>query len=122
MSGRNQVSTDGGASWDALRWPGQLVNLPATAVTAGTPIPIFTPATGKKFRLLGYHLSLSVAGSVVFKDNTTECLRTPLLAAGVGQAAPGMGQGVLSAAANNALQLDVTASGSVSGWVAVAQE
>ena len=109
------------------RVPSSLRNLAAQAVTAGTAVLVYTPAAGKKFRLLSYHLSLSVAGSVIFREGanagaSTEFLRTPLLAAGIGQPAPGMGNGFLSAAANNVLAIDATASGTISGWLGLLEE
>lgn len=91
-------------------------NIAAQAVTAGTPVAVWTPAAGKRFAVLGYALSLSVAGSVILKDNATEILRTPLLAAGTG-IADRLPFTILSAALNNALKVDVTATGSVSGYV-----
>lgn len=101
----------------------KFVQLKAQAVTAGTPVSVYTPTAGKKFRILSYHLSLSVAGSVLLEDTTgVEVLRTPLLAAGIGQASPEMGNGYLSTTANNQLFIDVTASGSVSGWIGVEEE
>jgi hypothetical protein len=66
---------------------------------------------------MGYALSLSVAGSVILKDATTELIRTPLMAAGIGQPSPKIGNGILAAAANDVLNIDVTSSGSVSGFV-----
>jgi hypothetical protein len=90
----------------------------AVAVTAGTPVAIWTPTSGKKFRLMGYALSLSVAGAVILKDATTEMIRTCLMPAGIGQhCPPGMGNGILSALANNVLNADVSATGSISGFV-----
>lgn len=92
----------------------------AVAITAGTPVAVWTPAAGKKFRVLGFMLSLSVAGSVILKDGgnaNAEILRTPLMAAGVGLASPDLGRGVLGSAANGSLNLDASASGSVSGFV-----
>ena len=102
-------------------------NVAAQAVTAGTPVSIWTPAAGKKFRVLAFMLSLSVAGSVILKDGTTgagatEFLRTPLMAAGAGLASPGLGNGYLSAAANNQCWIDVTATGSVSGFAVGVEE
>jgi hypothetical protein len=98
--------------------PAVFVPVKAVAVTAGTPVSIWNPGGGKRFRLLGYHLSLSVAGSILFEDGSgTEFARTPLLAAGVGQPSPALGTGYLSATAGNQLCLDVTANGSVSGFV-----
>lgn len=101
----------------------EFVQLKAQSVTAGTPVSVKTPASGKKFRILSYAVSLSVAGSVLFEDTTgTEVLRTPLMAAGVGLSSPEMGEGYLSSAANNALFIDVTASGTVSGWIGLCEE
>lgn len=103
-----------------------IINIKAQAITAGTGVSIFTPTTGKKFRILGYHLSSSVAGSILFEDGAgataNEILRTPLLAAAIGQSSGDMGIGVVSATASNQLYIDVTASGNVSGWVAIEQE
>ena len=90
----------------------------AVAVTAGTPVSIWTPSLAtNKFRLLGFVVSLTVAGSVILKDNTTEILRTGLLAANTAFQMPGLANGYLSTTANNQLMMDVTATGSVSGFV-----
>jgi hypothetical protein len=99
------------------RIPYVVKNIAAQAVTAGTPVTIWTPAAGRKFRFMGGALSLTVAGSVIIKDAATEILRTPLLLAGTGIPLPPMGNGILSAAANNVCAVDVSASGSVSGFV-----
>lgn len=106
-----------GAGYDRQRVPAVFKNVAAVAVTAGTPAPVWTPAAGKKFRLMGYALSLSVAGSVIFRDAAAEILRTPLMPAGNGQPSPPLGNGILSALANNVLNVDVTATGAVSGFV-----
>lgn len=99
------------------RTPNVFKTIAAVSVTSGTPVAIWTPASGKKFRLMGYALSLSVVGSVILDDSATEIIRTPLMAGGIGQSSPPMGNGILSAAANNALKADVSASGTVSGFV-----
>jgi hypothetical protein len=107
-----------GSNWSAPRVVSVFKNIAAVAVTSGTPVLVWTPTSGKKFRLMGFMVSSSVAGSVIFKDTTaTEILRTPLMAAGVGQSSPTMGNGILSGTANNGLYIDVTATGSVSGFV-----
>ena len=106
-----------GAGWARVRTPNIFKSIASTSVTAGSPVAGWTPASGKKFRLMGYALSLSVAGSVVLQDATTEKIRTPLMPAGIGQPSPAMGNGILSAAANNSLNLDVTATGTVSGFL-----
>lgn len=109
-----QISTSG---FSALRTPSVFKNIAAVAVTAATPVAAWDPASGKKFRLMGFALSLSVAGSVIIKDGANEILRTPLMAAGAGMVSPPMGNGILSTAADANLFIDVTASGSVSGFV-----
>jgi hypothetical protein len=116
----NQVYT--GSGWDSMRAAGFVQTVAAVAITAGVPVTLRTPASGKKIRILGYHLSLTVAGSVILKEAGAEVLRTPLMAAGVGQTSPPMGNGVRWATANNVLQLDVTANGSVSGIVLGTEE
>jgi hypothetical protein len=92
----------------------------AVAVTAGTGATIWTPASGKKFRLMGWSLSSSAAAALIFGDNAigTVILRTPLVAAGgLTEAPPQIGSGFLSAAADNVLKLDTTVTSTVSGFV-----
>lgn len=108
----------GGGLFERERGAKIFKTIAAVAVTAGTPATIWTPANGKKFRLTGFMVSLSVAGSVIFKDAGAEFIRTPLMAAGIGIASPeSMDNGFLSAVANNVLGADVSATGSVSGFV-----
>src|ERR1700740_536751 len=86
----------------APRSPGVFKEIKALSITAGTPVSIWTPASAtKKFRLMGYALSLSVAGSILFEDGTgNEVLRTPTLLAGAPFAGPAIGNGYLSSTAN----------------------
>jgi hypothetical protein len=94
----------------------------ATSITAGTAVSIWTPDAGLsnfRFVLMGYALSLSVAGAIIFEDATgatNEFMRTPLMAAGVGQSSPN-GLCYMSSTIGNALFLDVTNSGTVSGYI-----
>ena len=37
--------------------------IPATAITAGTPLAVWTPTSGKKFRLMGYTLGSTIAAA-----------------------------------------------------------
>jgi hypothetical protein len=100
--------------------PTVLKTIAALAVTANTPsAAIWTPTSGKKFVIMGWQLSLSVAGSVILKygSSHTEFARTPTMAALIGIAGPNLGGGIAPGANNDTLQLDVTASGSVSGIV-----
>src|SRR5581483_6844515 len=101
----------------------KLVPLAAVAITAGTPVSVYTPTSGKKYRILGFAISDTVAGAVKFEDGTgNEVFRTPLLAASTPYNSPDMGNGFLSAAANNQLFLDVTVTGNVSGFIAIMEE
>lgn len=121
MSVHDAVGNERITSWT----PSTIYNIAAQAVTAGTPVALQAPASGKTVRVVSYHLSLSVAGSVILKDNgnaNAEVVRTPLMAAGAGQPAPHMGYGVKLAAANGKLAIDVSATGSVSGWIGVVEE
>lgn len=103
-----------------VRIPSTFKKLDNVAVTALTGVTAWTPASGKKFRLMGWNLSTSVAAAIEFHDNTvgaTPILQTPLLAAAGYHNSVNMGNGFLSATADNVLILDVTASGNVSGMV-----
>jgi hypothetical protein len=91
------------------------------SITAGTPADAWTPASGKKFRLMKGQLSAAVAGQIILKDNTTELLRSPKLAA-AGVWDFDLGSGILSAAADQVLKIDVSATGNVGGFVAGVEE
>ena len=92
----------------------------AVAITAGTPATVWTPASGKKVRLLGWFLSSSAAAALELQDSGaagTVIAQTPLLAAAGTHEAPHLGEGLVLAAADNTLDLDVTANSTVSGMV-----
>ncbi len=107
-----------GAGWDRPRTPIVFKNLSAVVITAETTI--WTPAGGKKFRLMGYALAQGVAsGAVVLKDNTagTTIFTIPQHTIGVAQVSPPMGNGILSAAANNVLTATGIATETITGVV-----
>ena len=106
-----------GASFDRARTPVVFKQISNVAVVSGVPQTIWTPAAGKKFRLMGFVVSLSVAGFILFEDSGVQLIRTGALAAGIAIASPPMGNGILSALANNVLQVDVNANGNVNGFV-----
>ncbi len=109
-----------GATVDREYLPSVYKNVAAVAVTASTPVAIWTPATGKKFHLMGWNLSLSVAGSIIFKDggnSSAEIIRAGAMPIGQANVSPWFGNGFTGAAAAGALQIDVTASGTVNGFV-----
>ncbi len=100
--------------------PTVIKSVAAVAIVAGAGATIWAPAAGKRFRLMGWSLSASAAASLIFGDNVVGAviLRSELVgAAGISQTPPGFGKGVLSAAADNVLKLDVTANATVSGFV-----
>jgi hypothetical protein len=91
-----------GVGWDRRRAPNVFKVVALGAATAEATI--WTPTTGKKFRLMGFLLTCGAASTLTFKDNTAGTTifvargttDTPIMAAG-------MGNGILSAAANNVL-------------------
>ncbi len=95
----------GGASgvWDRVRTPNIYKVLASTAI--GSEVTVWTPTTGRKFRLMGMILSSSAAVSIIFKDNTsgTTILQIPKLLVDTPIVISLDGNGILSAAANNVL-------------------
>lgn len=107
-----------GATWDRLRTATIFKSVQNINVVAGTPATVWTPAAGKKFRLLGWDLAVTTAtNAILFKDNGTEIART--VGGGPNHATTpvGWGNGILSAAANNVLQIDVLTSTMINGTV-----
>jgi hypothetical protein len=108
-----------GISWDRDRVPNVVKAVSLTAGTAETTI--WTPASGKKFRLQGLVLTAGAGTLLTFKDNTagstiftlTVPANTPT------QITPALlGNGVLSAAANNVLTVTRGTSATLDGFVA----
>ena len=92
----------------------------ANAITAGTEETVWTPQSGSKIRLLGWCLSASAATAIEFQDSAasgTVIAQTPLLAAAGGHTSPDLGDGIVRAAADGVLKLDVTGNSTVSGMV-----
>jgi hypothetical protein len=94
-----------------------------TISSANTPTAIWTPTAGKSFRLMGYWFSTTVAAGLIFHDLASVGsggvmpIPSPVhAAAGVIQS-PDIGNGILSAAANNKLWIDATAATTLTGFV-----
>lgn len=93
-----------------------------TISSANTPTSIWTPASGKKFRLLGYWFSTTAAAGLVFHDLAVVGgggllpIPSPIAAANGILASPPLGLGFLSAAINNQLWVDATAATTLSGF------
>ena len=91
----------------------------AVAITAGTPVSVWTPSTGSRFVLLGWQLSSSAVASILFEDATgsaNEFMRTPVFAA-LAQMNSTPGLAYMSNTLNNALFLDVTGTSTISGYI-----
>lgn len=106
----------------SARTPDTFKDIANVAVVIGAPATVWIPAAGKKFRLMCWDLSLSVAGQILIVDQATTKFRTSALAAGVGRVSPPMGNGYLSTTANNVLKLDVSANGNINGFVGGTEE
>jgi len=99
-------------------------NAQAVPTTGGTsPINIWTPASGKKFRLMGYWFSTTAAAGLVLHDLASAGsggllnIPSPIAAAGGEIKSPPLGNGVISAVANNKLWIDATAATTLTGFV-----
>lgn len=105
----------------------KVIDIKAQAITSGTAVDVYTPTTGKKFNILAYSLGVSAAGAVIFEDgsggSSAEILRTATTATASGTTAPlgSLGAGVPSGTANNHIYIDVTASATVNGWIAISE-
>jgi len=123
-TGGYPVSFNGQAILRA-RAPGKFINLSAVGIAAETTI--WTPAAGRRFRLMGYNLtSGTVGGNVTLKDNTagTTILVLPFGAASQPMIVtpPGMGNGILSIAAGNVLTATGSATQTLSGYLIGTEE
>lgn len=94
-----------------------------TAIAGNTPVSIWTPAAGRKFRLMGYWFSTSAAAGLVFHDLASVGggglipFPSPVAAAAGILQSPPIGNGFLSATINNQLWIDATAATTVTGFV-----
>ena|SRR5438132_3739281 len=88
-------------------------------VTITTAQTLWTPASGKRFRLMGYHLGITVAGgNVLLRDGAggATIVTIPIVLA-VGGFPMQLGNGILSGAANNVLEVIGPATAVLSGMV-----
>lgn len=97
-----------------LRTPNKFITFTISASSSETTI--WTPTSGKKFRFMGFSLFSDTATVLTFKDNTAG---TTIWKDGVGANSravnPPMGNGILSAAANNLLTLTCGTAATVNG-------
>lgn len=107
-----------GATWDRIRMATKFINL--NAVGVGTEATIWTPSAGKKFRLMGFVLTQGViTGTVLLKDNTagSTILIIPPNTVAVVMPSVFIGNGILSAAANNVLTATGVATETLTGFL-----
>jgi hypothetical protein len=89
---------------EETRTPTKFVSLNLTLGAGDTAA--WTPAAGKKFRLLGYAFHSSVSGSAItLKDGSTTMWLVTCGSVEPTYSPPNMGNGYLSTTANNALNL-----------------
>jgi hypothetical protein len=112
-----------GASWDRLRYAN--IDKAANPVASGDNA-IWTPTSGKKFRLLGgFLLASGGANTCQFKDSSTAF--GPSIPLTANQLLPldsifARSNGKLSAAANNVLNLNLSAATAVAVWLVGTEE
>lgn len=106
-----------GATWDRLRTPNVFKTFNLAASSAEQTL--WTPAGGKKFRLMGFTISIAtLAANLILRDNTAGAtiFQTGGVVGSVITPA-GMGNGILSAAANNLLTIQAGAVSALTGTV-----
>jgi hypothetical protein len=103
-----------GATWDRRRTPSKFVVVNLSAATAETTL--WTPAAGRKFRVMGFTLTAGGACELSFKDGTggTTVL---FYAAGADPLTVDLRNGLLSTAANNLLTVVRSASVTLKGTI-----
>lgn len=104
-----------GVTWDFQRTPTVFKPFSLSSGTAETTI--WTPASGKKFRLMGFVIGAGAATTILFNDNTGGTLIfTAKVTTGIALAV-NLGNGILSAAANNVPTVTRGTSGTLDGTV-----
>lgn len=92
---------------------------PFAATTITNETTVWTPASGKKFNLMGCVLTQSVAtGDVTLRDGTAGTTIMVIPANTVGQAVPfSFGNGIPSATANNVLTAQGASTEKIAGYL-----
>ena len=105
-----------GVTWDKPRTPKIFKDL--SAVSINSIATVWTPAGGKKFRLMGGSISSTTAISVLFEDNAagTTIIRTPKLLVDTPYTFD-LGNGILSATADKVLKATGSGNGAITGFL-----
>ncbi len=117
------VAVNNGVSYNLTRTPNTFKNFNAVASSSATAV--WTPAAGKKFRLMGFLIAASSAGDVLLQDSTAAASGSPATifrfasgTGGPGITPAGMGNGIVSTSTNNLLTVTApTTTATVSGTV-----
>lgn len=104
------------ASRSKMKTP--IIFKPLNALVINPEVPIWTPAAGKRFRLMGFIFAQGVVtGAILLKDGVagTTIFTIPQHTVGVLFASPPLGNGILSVAANNVLTATGVATETLTG-------
>lgn len=112
-----------GSTYDRTRYANVFKVITAQAVTAGSGFTAWDPASGKKFRLMGYCLSTTNAAALRFYEGlttalTNELFKSPILAAaGTDRMDRIGGNGIKSSTVDMNLNIDTSATTNLTGSV-----
>ena len=101
----------------AFRTPTVFRPFAAAVASVGTPVVAWTPATGQRFRLMGWSYTAGGTGAAVFKEASVAVSVGSLWTNPAGAAnvvvnsPPGLVNGILAASRNNPLVIDSTVAG-----------
>lgn len=115
-TGNNYPATFNGQVLQRIRSPGKFISVNGLSIAGETTV--WTPAVGRRFRLMGYQLSSTGAQNIVLKDNTAGVTILVIPGVTVGQLnfSPPIGNGILSAAVNNVLTANAGGANALSGF------
>lgn len=101
-----------------------LVVTDLNVLAIGGGVDVWTPETGKRFRLTGGSFTVSEFVSVLFEDGATGAIfRTPFLQPGVAYSLPlSMASGLVSEASDNALKLTSSSAANITGTLIGTEE
>lgn len=114
----SQVQVNG--QFERRRAPGTFKPVTLGAATAETTI--WTPAAGKKFRLMGFVLTTGAQTVLTFKDNTAGTTIAVVELAANSPFRLDLGNGILSTAANNVLTVTRGTSAALNGTIIGGEE
>ena len=102
---------------EAFRTPTTFLPFSAAVASVGTPVVVWTPASGRRFRLMGWAYTSGGTGAAVFKEASVAVSIGSLWTNPAGAAnvvvnsPPGLVNGILAASRNNPLVVDSTVAG-----------